>query len=90
MIKKLVSFVCCLLPIGAGAVVVSPESGQNSISTEQASWTEAIGAGSSITINSAAVNGISSANGFSIANNMYVGMPTDQGNTTTGLIAEPL
>ncbi len=66
--------------MGAGAVVVNPESGQNSISTEQASWTEAIAAGSSITINSAAVNGISSANGFSIANNMYVGMATDQGS----------
>ena len=85
MIKKLLSFACCLLPMGAGAVVVNPESGQNSISTEQTSWADAIAAGDSITINSALVNGISSANGFSIANNMYVGMATDQGSISGDL-----
>ncbi len=80
MIKKLISLVCCLLPIGAGAVVVGPEAGQNSISTEQSAWTDAIGAGNTITINSANVNGITSQNGFSIAGNMYVGADSDQGS----------
>ncbi|MBR5153333.1 MAG: hypothetical protein IKW57_00870 [Alphaproteobacteria bacterium] len=85
MIKKIISFVCCLLPVGAGAVVVNPEVGQNSVSTEQSSWTDAISAGSTITINSANVNGINSQNGFAIADNMFVGMPTDQGSISGSL-----
>lgn len=80
MIKKVVSFVCCLLPIGAGAVVVNPESGQNSISTEQTAWTDAITAGNTITINSSLVNGIVSGDGFAIADNMFVGAESDQGS----------
>lgn len=78
--KKLLSLVCCLLPMGAGAVVVEPEVGQNSVSTEQDMWKDAIEAGQTITINATNVNGILSPNGFSIADNMYVGMANDQGS----------
>lgn len=90
MIKKLVSLVCCLLPMGAGAVVVSPESGQQSVSTTDAAWQSAVSAGNSITINTG--NGIVAtgrgasgdadyvAGGFSVANNMYVGVASDQGS----------
>lgn len=85
MMKKFVSFICCLLPMGAGAVVVNPEAGQNAVSTEQAAWTDAISVGSSITINAPQTNGIVSSNGFSIANNMYVGMASDQGSITGDL-----
>jgi len=85
MMKKIISFVCCLLPVGAGAVVVNPEVGQNSVSTEQSAWTDAIAANATITINSPTVNGIASANGFSIADNMYVGAPTDQGSLSGSL-----
>lgn len=85
MMKKLISFICCLLPMGAGAVVVNPEPGQNSISTEQTAWTDAVSAGSSITINSPTVNGINSANGFSVAGNMYVGAASDQGTVSGDL-----
>ena len=91
MMKKLVSLMCCLLPVGAGAVVVGPESGQNSISTTDAAWLDAVGAGQTITINSANVNGINAVGGsgaggavvpagFSIDNNMIVGSATDQGS----------
>ena len=80
MMKKLLSLVCCLLPMGAGAVVVAPEVGQNSVSTEQEAWKDAIGAGQTITINAANVNGVLSPNGFSITDNMYVGMANDQGS----------
>ena len=80
MMKKLLSLVCCLLPMGAGAVVVEPETGQNSVSTEQATWIAAINEGKTITINAPNVNGIVSQNGFSVDDNMYVGMANDQGN----------
>ncbi|MBO5946658.1 MAG: hypothetical protein J6Q44_00750 [Alphaproteobacteria bacterium] len=80
MMKKLLSLVCCLLPMGAGAVVVAPEVGQNSVSTEQEAWKDAMGAGQTITINAANVNGVLSPNGFSITDNMYVGMANDQGS----------
>lgn len=91
MMKKLVSLMCCLLPVGAGAVVVGPESGQNSISTTDAAWLAAVGAGQTITINNASVNGINAVGGtatggtvvpagFNITDNMIVGGASDQGS----------
>lgn len=72
--------------MGAGAaVVVNPEAGQNSVSTEQTSWTDAVATGSSITINATNANGILAGNGFAIVNNMYVGAASDQGSTTGDL-----
>lgn len=39
MMKKLLSLVCCLSPMGAGADVVEPETAQNPVSVEQiAGW----------------------------------------------------
>ena len=85
MLKKLISFICCLLPVGAGAVVVSPEVGQNAVSTEQSAWTDAIAANETITISDSNVNGIMSDGGFSLTNNMYVGAATDQGSMSGDL-----
>ena len=79
MIKKLISLVCCLLPMGAGAVVVNPEIGNAFVSTESDAWKNAIEDNQTIEITTSedfpAINGIVAANGFSIANNMYYGMP---------------
>ena len=72
MIKKLVSFACCLLPIGAGAVTVNPEGADAFVSTEGAAWQNAISSGQTITVS--AGNSILSENGFTITNNMYLGM----------------
>ena len=83
--KKLFSVACCLLPFGAGAVVVNPEVGQNSINTIQTAWTDAINAGETITINSPNVVGIISVDGFDIAENMFVGMSSDQGSLNGNL-----
>ena len=79
MIKKLVSFACCLLPIGAGAVPVSPENSADTfVSTESATWQSAASAGQTIEVGADAqypvVNSIVSENGFTITNNMYYGM----------------
>ncbi len=71
--------------MGAGAVVVDPEIGQNSISTQQTAWTDAVAAGDTITISSSLVNGILANDGFAINDNMYVGMATDQGSQTGNL-----
>lgn len=93
--KKIVSLICCLLPVGAGAVVVNPESGQQSVSTTDSAWQSAVGAGSTITIDSgngllATGRGVSGdadyvAPGFSVAGNMYVGVPSDQGSISGDL-----
>lgn len=72
MIKKLVSFACCLLPIGAGAVTVNPEGADAFVSTEGTAWQNAISSGQTITVS--AGNSILSENGFTITNNMYLGM----------------
>lgn len=77
MIKKIISFVCCLLPVGAGAVVVNPESG-SAVSTEQSAWQDAVAANDSIVISGAGVNGITTQNGFAV-NNMFVGDAVAQG-----------
>ena len=86
---------CCLLPMGAGAVVVNPESGQQSVSTTDSAWQNAVSSGSTITINSG--NGLLAigrgasgdadyvAGGFSVAGNMYVGVPSDQGSISGDL-----
>lgn len=72
MIKKLVSFACCLLPIGAGAVTINPEGADAFVSTEGTAWQNAISSGQTITVS--AGNSILSENGFTIINNMYLGM----------------
>ncbi len=86
MIKRLISFACCLLPFGAGAVVVNPELGNTSVSTESAAWQSA--GTQSITIMASddfpVVNGIVSQNGFAIANNVYLGM-AEQGSESGDL-----
>ena len=73
MMKKIISFICCLLPMGAGAdvITVNPETGQSSVSTSQTNWTDAIANGDTILIEKG--NGISSTTGFDITNNMYLG-----------------
>lgn len=80
MMKRLISLACCLLPMGAGAsVVVNPDNVANTfVSTESEAW---LNAGSqSIVINASqeypVINSIKSVNGFSVANNVYYGMPT--------------
>ena len=77
MIKESISFVCCLLPVGAGAVVVNPES-WSAVSTEQSAWQDAVAANDSIVISGAGVNGITTQNGFAV-NNMFVGDAVAQG-----------
>ena len=69
MIKRLISFACCLLPLGAGAVVVNPELGNTSVSTESAAWQNAGAQSITITASDAfpLINGIVSQNGFSIS-----------------------
>lgn len=81
--------------MGAGAVVVGPESGQQSVSTTDTAWQNAIANGDTITINSG--NGIVAtgrgvtgdadyvAPGFTIENNMYVGATSDQGSISGDL-----
>lgn len=86
MIKRLISFACCLLPLGAGAVVVNPELGNTSVSTESEAWQNA--GAQSIVIKASddfpVINGIVSQNGFSIANNLYLGM-VEQGSESGDL-----
>ena len=77
MIKKLFSFICCLLPVGAGAVVVEPQYG-NLVSTEQTDWKNAVADSDSLVINGQNVIGIESPNGFAV-NNMVVGATSTQG-----------
>ncbi len=86
MIKRLISFACCLLPLGAGAVVVNPELGNTSVSTESAAWQNAGAQSITITASDAfpVVNGIVSQNGFSIAKNLYLGM-VEQGSESGDL-----
>ena len=79
MIKQLISFACCLLPIGAGAaVVVNPEGSNAFVSTTQDAWVNAGGA--SITINSPQVISLVADNGFTMPGAMYVGANNDQGS----------
>ena len=86
MIKRLISFACCLLPLGAGAVVVNPELGNTSVSTESAAWQNAGAQSITITASDAfpLINGIVSQNGFSIAKNLYLGM-VEQGSESGDL-----
>lgn len=84
MIKKLISFACCLLPMGAGAaVVVNPDGSNAFVSTAQDAWVNA--GTSSITINSPQVISLVANNGFDLAGNMYVGVSNDQGSQTGNL-----
>ncbi len=79
MIKRLVSFACCLLPLGAGAVVVNPEIGNTFVSTESDAWLDAMAAGNTIEIAASnefpSIDGIVSQNGFSVTENLYYGVP---------------
>ena len=79
MIKRLVSFACCLLPLGAGAVVVNPEIGNTFVSTESDAWQSAMADGQTIEISASdefpSIDGIVSQDGFSIAENLYYGVP---------------
>ena len=77
MIKKIFSFVCCLLPVGVGAAVVNPQSG-NLVSTEQSDWLAAVADNDSIVIDGANAIGIGTENGFAV-NNMTVGATSTQG-----------
>ena len=90
MIKKLVSFACCLLPFGAGAVTVNPENVADTfVSADGAAWQAAADAGQTITINASAqypnINSIRAENGFDIAYNMYLGAASDQGSANGNL-----
>ena len=79
MIKKLVSFVCCLLPIGANAsVLVEPVNGESFVSTEKQAWKDAQTADESIVVSNGAVNSILSPTGFGLTGDMYVGAANDQ------------
>ncbi len=90
MIKKLVSFACCLLPIGAGAVPVYPENvADRFVSADGDAWQAAADAGQTITINATQqypiINGIRAEEGFDIKYNMYLGAVTDQGSANGNL-----
>ena len=86
MIKKLFSFVCCLVPFGANAVVVGPENiGDSFVSTDGSAWLATRPTDQTITISDTGVNSIQSPHGFSITNNMYVGATSDQGSQTGNL-----
>ncbi len=86
MIKKLISFVCCLVPFGANAVVVGPANiGDSFVSTDGSAWQATRPTNQTITISDAGVNSIQSPGGFSITNNMYVGATSDQGSQTGNL-----
>ena len=86
MIKKLFSFICCLVPFGANAVVVGPENiGDSFVSTDGSAWLATRPTDQTITISDAGVNSIQSPHGFSITNNMYVGATSDQGSQTGNL-----
>ena len=81
MMKKLISFVCCLLPFGAGAVSLSPLPGEQAVNTSQFPTDN-----STITIVSGTgIDAYTYTDGFSIAGNMYVGATDDQGNTSGDL-----
>ena len=78
MKKKLISLFCCLLPVGAGAAPLYPESPNTVVSTSQFPTD-----GSSVVIGGG--NGIDAPTGFSVANSMYVGAESDQGTQTGAL-----
>ncbi|MBE6462109.1 MAG: hypothetical protein E7006_04725 [Alphaproteobacteria bacterium] len=79
MIKKLISLVCCLLPVGAVADVLQPVGGAPTVSTSQFPTD-----GSAVIIGGG--NGINAPGGLSVANNMYVGAATDMGAINGSLV----
>ena len=73
MIKKIFSFLCCLLPVGAGAVVVAPGTG-GMVSTTQGGWNVDDG----VVISDENAIGIESPNVLDV-NNMTVGAENSTG-----------
>lgn len=79
MMKKLISLICCLLPMGAVADVLEPIGGAATVSTTQFPTD-----GTAIVIGGG--NGIDAPNGLGVANNMYVGASTDMGAVDGSLV----
>lgn len=85
MIKKLISLVCCMLPIGVRAdpVIIQPNGADAAVSTTYDAWQGAIAGGQSIVIT--AGNGINAmgngtvAPGLAVVNNMIVGLRSNPG-----------
>ena len=84
MMKKLISLLCCLVPFGAGAEIIYPNSGAN-VSTDESAWANAISANQSLAISTVApgsttpVVAIVSNNGF-VVDNLFAGAATDGGS----------
>ena len=79
MMKKLISLICCLLPVGAVADVLEPIGGSATVSTAQFPTD-----GTAIVIGGG--NGIDAPTGLNVANNMYVGATTDMGALNGSLV----
>ena len=85
MMKKLISLVCCLLPMGVRAdpAIIEPIGADASVSTTYDEWQGAITNGQSIVIT--AGNGINAmgdaaiAPGLAVVNNMFVGLDNNPG-----------
>ena len=85
MIKKLISLVCCLVPMGvkAAPALIEPVGGDAAVATTYDAWQGAITNGQSVVVTGGnginAVGGGTIAPGFSIANTMSVGELTNPG-----------
>ena len=79
MMKKLISLICCLLPVGAVADVLEPIGGSATVSTTQFPTD-----GTAIVIGGG--NGIDAPTGLDVENNMYVGAATDMGALDGSLV----
>lgn len=90
MMKKLLSLVCCLLPMGVKAApeVVSPIGADPAVSVAYDAWQSAIANGQSVVIDGGnginamggeTTTGVAVAPGFAVANNMSVGELTSPG-----------
>lgn len=81
MIKRLFSFLCCLVPLGAGAVTFNPETG-NAVGGD-GSLTGINYGDETVVIQSG--NGIVVGDGgITVKNNMYIGMNSQGGAADTG------
>lgn len=94
MMKKIISFICCLLPMGAGAetVAIAPNVGDSAVSTTYTAWQNAITGGNSVVVTGG--NGINAtgnndtvAPGFAVAGDMFIGVSANPGTADVEPIA---